>query len=83
MTVTPQDVTVLIQSEGSGVSPEAYDAANETQGAISKRTNLLSPVLEALKSQEDPATLEAIAKALGDGSRDGKLRPQMLGMLLI
>ncbi|KAM0244269.1 hypothetical protein ACHAP5_006385 [Fusarium lateritium] len=70
MAVTPQDVTVLIQSEGSGVSPEAYDAANETQDAISKRTNLLSPVLEALKSQEDPTTLEAIAKALGDGSRD-------------
>ncbi|KAM0351931.1 hypothetical protein ACHAPU_002447 [Fusarium lateritium] len=69
MAVTPQDIIVLLQQEGSGVSPEAYDTTNETQDAVSKRTKLLSPILETLKSQ-DPASLEAVAKALGDGSRD-------------
>ncbi|KAF0637025.1 hypothetical protein FPSE5266_09472 [Fusarium pseudograminearum] len=69
MASTPQDVAVLLQQEGSGVSPDAYDAANESQDAISRRTKLLSPVLEALKSQ-DASTLETTAKALGDGSRD-------------
>ncbi|KAF9775120.1 hypothetical protein IL306_006816 [Fusarium sp. DS 682] len=69
MVMTPQDVAALIQREGSGTSPETYDAANESQDAVSKRTNLLSPVLETLK-QQDPASLEATAKALGDGSRD-------------
>ncbi|OBS23433.1 hypothetical protein FPOA_03981 [Fusarium poae] len=69
MASTPQDVAVLLQREGSGVSPDAYDATNEAQDAVSRRTKLLSPVLEALKSQ-DSSTLEATAKALGDGSRD-------------
>ncbi|KAF5670545.1 rap1 gtpase-gdp dissociation stimulator 1 [Fusarium heterosporum] len=69
MAVTPQDVTVLLQQEGSGVSPGAYDATNETQDAISKRIKLLSPVVDTLTSQ-DPDSLEAVAKALGDGSRD-------------
>ncbi|KAF4968820.1 hypothetical protein FSARC_3848 [Fusarium sarcochroum] len=69
MAVTPQDVTLLLQREGSGQSPDTYDKANESQDAVSKRTNLLSPVLETLK-QQDPTSLEAIAKALGDGSRD-------------
>ncbi|KAM0307907.1 hypothetical protein ACHAPM_000640 [Fusarium culmorum] len=69
MASTPQDVAALLQQEGSGVSPDAYDAANESQNAVSRRTKLLSPVLEALKSQ-DASTLETTAKALGDGSRD-------------
>ncbi|KAM0556964.1 hypothetical protein ACHAPJ_005643 [Fusarium lateritium] len=69
MGVTPQDVTLLLQREGSGQSPDTYDKTNESQDVISKRTNLLSPVLETLK-QQDPTSLEAIAKALGDGSRD-------------
>ncbi|KAJ4009699.1 hypothetical protein NW752_009286 [Fusarium irregulare] len=69
MASTPQDVAALIQQEGSGVSPDAYDASNEAQDAVTRRTKLLSPVLEALKTQ-DASTLEATAKALGDGSRD-------------
>ncbi|QPC58176.1 hypothetical protein HYE67_000407 [Fusarium culmorum] len=69
MASTPQDVAALLQQEGSGVSPDAYDAANESQNAVSRRTKLLSPVLEALKSQ-DASTLETTAKALGNGSRD-------------
>lgn len=72
MASTPQDVAALIQQEGSGVSPDAYDASNEAQDAVTRRTKLLSPVLEALKTQ-DASTLEATAKALGDGSRDGQL----------
>lgn len=71
MASTTQDVAVLLQKEGSGVSPDVYDAANESQDAVSRRTKLLSPVLEALKSQ-DASALETTAKALGDGSRDGK-----------
>ncbi|KAF5650440.1 Rap1 GTPase-GDP dissociation stimulator 1 [Fusarium sp. NRRL 25303] len=69
MSMSPQDVAVLIQREGSGASPETYDAANEPDDAVVKRTKLLSSVLETLK-QQDPSSLEAIAKALGDGSRD-------------
>lgn len=76
MASTPQDVAVLIQREGSGVSPDAYDASNEAQDAVTRRTKLLSPVLQALKSQ-DASTLEATAKALGDGSRDGQLLSQV------
>ena len=75
MGVTPQDVTLLLQREGSGQSPDTYDKANESQDAVSKRTNLLFPVLETLK-QQDPTSLEAIAKALGDGSRDGENKPE-------
>jgi hypothetical protein len=71
MSMSPQDVAVLIQREGSGASLETYDAANEPEGAVLKRTKLLSSVLETLK-QQDPPSLEATAKALGDGSRDGK-----------
>ncbi|KAG5781633.1 hypothetical protein H9Q73_004705 [Fusarium xylarioides] len=69
MSMSPQDVAVLIQREGSGASPETYDAANEPEDAVLKRTKLLSSVLETLK-QQDPSSLEATAKALGDGSRD-------------
>ncbi|CCT69896.1 uncharacterized protein FFB20_11803 [Fusarium fujikuroi] len=69
MSMSPQDVAVLIQREGSGASPETYDAANESDDAVVKRTKLLSSVLETLK-QQDPSSLEATAKALGDGSRD-------------
>lgn len=76
MASTPQDVAALIQREGSGVSPDAYDASNEAQDTVTRRTKLLSPVLEALKTQ-DASTLEATAKALGDGSRDGKLLPSV------
>jgi len=75
MASTPQDVAVLLQREGSEVSPDAYDATNEAQDAVTRRTKLLSPVLEALKSQ-DASTLEDTAKALGDGSRDGRCHPQ-------
>ncbi|KAF4993664.1 hypothetical protein FGRMN_6382 [Fusarium graminum] len=60
---------MISEQEGSGVSPGAYDATNETQDAISKRIKLLSPVVDTLSSQ-DPDSLEAVAKALGDGSRD-------------
>ncbi|KAF5705277.1 Rap1 GTPase-GDP dissociation stimulator 1 [Fusarium globosum] len=69
MSMSPQDVAVLIQREGSGASPETYDAANESDDAVVKRTKLLSSVLETLK-QQDPSSLEATAKVLGDGSRD-------------
>ena len=72
MASTPQDVAHLLQSEGSGVSLDAYDASNEAQDAVTRRTKLLSPILEALKSRE-ASTLEDTAKALGDGSRDGEL----------
>lgn len=79
MSMSPQDVAVLIQREGSGASPETYDAANESDDAVVKRTKLLSSVLETLK-QQDPSSLEATAKALGDGSRDGMcdIHPHLL-----
>ncbi|KAF4977959.1 hypothetical protein FZEAL_5585 [Fusarium zealandicum] len=72
MTMTPEDVAELLQREGSGVSPNDYDETKETQEARSKRTESLKNVLETCQqaSQQQSSTLEAIAKSLGDGSRD-------------
>ncbi|KAM5346403.1 hypothetical protein ACJ41O_009408 [Fusarium nematophilum] len=70
--MSPEDVAALLQREGSGLSPNAYDEAKEPQDARSKRTKLLSGVYDTcvLASQEGGPALEAVAKALGDGSRD-------------
>lgn len=75
MQLSPQDVTALLQREGSGLSPEAYDEVTEPEEAQPRRTKLLADVLETCQQalQQKSSSLEVIAKTLGDGSRDGRL----------
>lgn len=75
MVMSPEEVISLLQQEGSGLSPDTYDETKEPEDARPKRTKLLSDVLETCQqvSKQPESDLEAIAKALGDGSRDGKL----------
>lgn len=75
MAMSPEEVIALLQREGSGLSPDTYDETKEPEDARSKRIQLLSSVLETCQQaykQPEP-DLEAVAKALGDGSRDGKM----------
>lgn len=74
MAMSPEEVIALLQREGSGLSPDTYDETKEPEDARPKRIQLLSSVLETCQqaSKQPEPDLEAIAKALGDGSRDGK-----------
>ncbi|KPM34383.1 hypothetical protein AK830_g12191 [Neonectria ditissima] len=72
MAMSSEDITALLQREGSGLSPDAYDETTQPAGARQQRTELLASTLEACRQavQLDQSQLEAIAKSLGDGSRD-------------
>lgn len=72
--MSSEEVIALIQREGSGLSPDAYDETKEPEDARTKRIKSLSGVLETCQqaSKQPESDLEGIAKALGDGSRDGK-----------
>ncbi|KAL2690028.1 hypothetical protein Neosp_004096 [[Neocosmospora] mangrovei] len=72
MAMSPEEVIALLQMEGSGLSPDAYDETKEPADARPKRIQSLSSVLETCQqaSKQPEQDLEAVAKALGDGSRD-------------
>ncbi|KAK7424712.1 hypothetical protein QQX98_000290 [Neonectria punicea] len=72
MAMSPNDIAALLQREGSGLSPDAYDETTQPDGALQQRTEMLAGVLDACRNalQLEPGHLEAIAKSLGDGSRD-------------
>ncbi|KAH7019505.1 armadillo-type protein [Ilyonectria destructans] len=72
MAMSPEDVAALLQREGSGLSPDAYDETPQPDGARQQRTEALAAVLDSCRqaAQQNSGQLEAIAKNLGDGSRD-------------
>lgn len=75
MAMSPEDVAALLQREGSGLSPDAYDETPQPDGARQQRTEALAAVLDSCReaTQQNSEQLEAMAKNLGDGGRDGEL----------
>ncbi|KAF7535081.1 hypothetical protein G7Z17_g13264 [Cylindrodendrum hubeiense] len=72
MAMSPEDVAALLQREGSGLSPDAYDETPQPDAARQQRTEALAGILESCQQslQQGSGQLEAIANNLGDGSRD-------------
>jgi hypothetical protein len=72
--MSPEDLAALLQKEGSGVSQDAYDEANEPADARQRRTDLLAQVLTTCYQlwESQSTELDFIAQKLGDGSRDGE-----------
>ncbi|KAH7157754.1 armadillo-type protein [Dactylonectria estremocensis] len=62
----------ILRQEGSGLSPSAADGTPQSAAAHAKRLQLSIDILEGLEYtlRTEPPQLEALANALGDGSRD-------------
>ena len=68
------DIAALLSREGSGLTPDEYDESVEQEGALTRRTELLGPVLETCQQLWDTGNeeLDVVSEKLGDGSRDGE-----------
>lgn len=76
--MSAEEIKAVLENEGSGLSPDEYDEANEGEEVKQRRIDLAASMLAACQyywlggHQE----LDRIAEKLGDGSRDGKLDNQ-------
>lgn len=77
MMLKPEDIAALLRLEGSG-SDGVYDAAHPSEGVRRlRRTDMLAQVRETCEDELNKGAyehLEALAKVLGDGVRDGESR---------
>ncbi|KFH47447.1 Rap1 GTPase-GDP dissociation stimulator 1-B-like protein [Hapsidospora chrysogenum ATCC 11550] len=76
MAMSVDDIAALLSREGSGLTPDEYDESVEQEGARTRRTELLGPVLETCQQLWDTGNeeLDIVSEKLGDGSRDAAWR---------
>ncbi|KAF7549419.1 hypothetical protein G7046_g8354 [Stylonectria norvegica] len=76
MSLSSEDIAALLQREGSGLSPDAYDEASQPPGSRQRRTEMLGEVLLTCQKAVDSGSeqLDLITQKLGDGSRDAAWR---------